>query len=444
MRSIAHMLASLILFGGLTVASAGTDPVVSINVESAQATEGDIFAPARFSVMRTGSVAGGLLVLFEVIGTSTAAGGDWSSEQLLPLSTNLRRFTFPEGASAVDIDLVATADNMVEGQETLTLRLANGSYTIDPDSVDPFDITFVDDPPAVTLDLNPGAITEGGVSGSMAISRSGGDLSTPLDVLCVFDRGTAEPDFDFLIEQVTSGPRSVISIAADETDVMRSITPLSDNLVEGVEQIRFAIVPATSDTDSYIITSATDLLSLGDNPPHVAIAARDSNAAESGNPAAFRMTRSGGATDSILPVYVELSGTANAPGQPSPDFLMELSIDVNGFVVPMPAGVTILDILVEPIADLDDHEDDETVVLSIRSDFGEYLVDANQQTAVVIIQNVPQWIFSDSFEPAMADGWAKYCAGSKSYRAQPWRYYPSGDRMADLLTGEWMPHCQFQ
>lgn len=436
LRSVLFIIAC-----GVTSASfAGTLPEVSVTQGVAQTSEAG-GAAATLTFTRTGSTSQQLLVYFEPVAGSEAANSDWSSDEIINLSGR-QGFIIPVDVSVYQAEITADPDNMVEGPESLLQSLMpRSTYTIASGSEGAFETVLLDDPPEVSIELNPVSVIEGGPPGSVTLTRTGGDMTNQLGVQVFFNTGTATIGQDFVVEGETSTEQRLVIIDNDQTSETRAITPQTDNDVEGDESITFEIVPSTSSSNNYVIVGATDSITLVDDVATVSIAALDSEASESGDPGVFRISRSGGDIDTQLFVYLERSGTAAAPGQVPRDYDMDLSQNANGRFVLMPAQASTFDILVEPLFDMDEGENDETVILSIRDDIGEYLVDMAQQTATVIIENVPELVFTDGFEPPAA----KACVSAKDVRLEPWRYYWTtgkvDGKVADLAKGTWLARC---
>jgi glucose/arabinose dehydrogenase len=98
-----------------------SDEVVTVAATDATAAEGGPDT-GRFTVRRTGSTAGALIVYYMVTGTATA-GSDY---RLLPVSV-----TIPAGARSVSITVTPIDDGGVEGIETVVLTLApRATYTL--------------------------------------------------------------------------------------------------------------------------------------------------------------------------------------------------------------------------------------------------------------------------------------------------------------------------
>lgn len=436
-----HLGRWAIVLAGATLlfsnAFAGTLPEVSVTQGISQTSEAGGSA-ATFTFSRTGSTSQQLLVYFEPVTGSEAANSDWSSDEIRNLGSGRRGIIFPEDVSTYEAEIVAIPDNMVEGAESLLQSLMpRSTYTIASGSEATFDTTLVDDPPAVTIELTHDSIIEGGSPGAMTLARSGGDTSVQLGVQVFFNAGTASVGPDFVVEGETPTPQRLIIIDANQTSETRAVTPQMDNEVEGDETITFEIRPSTSSSSNYIITNDTDSITLFDDVAEVSIASLDPDASESGDPGVFRISRTGGDIDSQLIVYLDRSGTAAAPGQVPRDYDMDLSQNANGRFILIPAQAAMFDILVEPLFDSDEGEDDETVILTIRDDIGEYVVDMTQQTATVTIQNVPELVFASGFEPPTA----KACVSNKDYRRDFWRYHTTSDGIVDLILGELVSPC---
>lgn len=373
---------------------AGTLPEVSVTQIESQTSEVSGSPPAVFQFTRTGSTEQQLLVYFEPVAGSEALGNDWTSDEIIQLGGGRRGFIFPPDEATYLVEIRADQDNQVEGTEALLQKLQpRATYVIAPGNDIVLQTDLLDDPPEVTIELSPDEISEGGAPGALTLTRSGGDLTIGLGVQVFLNDGTANIGQDFTVEGLVSTPHRTIIIPSDQTSEIRSIMAEADNLIEGNETIGIQILPL----DNYVVVTPSDSIDLIDDAPIVAIAAIDAEASEAGDTGTFRISRSGGSAAIQLFVHLERSGTASPPGSVPRDYDMDLSQNALGFFVLVPADELEFDVLVEPLADMEDSEPDETVILTIRDDIGEYLVDPTQMTDTVIIENVPDGVFSDRF-----------------------------------------------
>lgn len=117
---------------------AAAAPIVNITAIDANATEtgGDT---GTFRISRTGSTVGPLTVNY-VVATGT---GQATSADYLPTLSGV--ITIPAGQLFIDITITPVNDNLVEGNETVTLTLGDtGSYDVGPNKI--ATITIADNP----------------------------------------------------------------------------------------------------------------------------------------------------------------------------------------------------------------------------------------------------------------------------------------------------------
>ncbi|MBL1179034.1 DUF4347 domain-containing protein [Pantanalinema sp. GBBB05] len=106
-------------------------PVLSIAATDATATEGP-GDPGIFRISRT-TTTGDLQVNLTIDGSSTASASDYTlSGGSITVSGSNVQVTIPDGQSFVDVNLAAIAEavGFAEGNDTLRLNLAAGSYAI--------------------------------------------------------------------------------------------------------------------------------------------------------------------------------------------------------------------------------------------------------------------------------------------------------------------------
>jgi VCBS repeat-containing protein len=143
------------------IASAGGPmlPIVGVTASDADASEQGL-DPGTFSITRSGSTVGDLLVLYDLSGSATA-GADYEA---LPGSA-----TIPDGASSTDVTILPIDDAEAEGGETVVLTIApDATYTIGSDTDT---VTIADDDTVATWFYADGETTTYG-------SRQGSYLDT--------------------------------------------------------------------------------------------------------------------------------------------------------------------------------------------------------------------------------------------------------------------------
>jgi acetyl esterase/lipase len=272
---------------------------------TAAADASEAGAAGRFTVSRTGSTAAPLTVRWALAGTA-AAGSDFTAP--------VESATIPAGAASINVNVTPAADSLVEGDETVELRLAfDPAYRID-DAKSAARITLADNDggaglPVVTLQATDAAGAETGPDpGTFTVSVAGsfaGSLTVRYTVA-----GTAENGTDY-------APLSgAVTIPAGQTAATIAIDPLADGRLENAETVFVALAP----TAAYAIgaPAAAGLVladvDLDTTKPIVSVSATDPTAAEPGGDAgAFTVTRTG-STSSSLPIELALGGSAQNGG----------------------------------------------------------------------------------------------------------------------------------
>ncbi|MGE0102664.1 MAG: lamin tail domain-containing protein [Blastocatellales bacterium] len=119
-----------------TIGDGSSTPIVNIQATDADAAETGNNT-GTFRITRTGATVGPLIVSYTVAtGPGQATAGDYT-----PTLTGAA--TIPSGQTFVDITITPVKDNLVEGDETLTLTLGDtGSYDVGPNRT--ATITIVD------------------------------------------------------------------------------------------------------------------------------------------------------------------------------------------------------------------------------------------------------------------------------------------------------------
>jgi RHS repeat-associated protein len=318
----------------------------------------------RFRVVRSGTTVGDLTVTLDIGGTATA-GTDYT-----PLSSTV---VIPDGQSSVEVDVVPLADNETEPTELVTIAIVSSSE-YKAGSPGDTSVRIFDDPPSgesllVVQAIDPVSSEYQTSTGRFRLIRLG-DLSSQ-----------------------TSVPLDVAGDAVPTTDY--GALPASGELSAGVAAVGFTVTPVSDIVDEF---TESVILSLGSVPGSVVVPApayvliRDKDqlvtieavvdAAEGGEPGAFRFTRSGDAsqiaTQSLVVQYT-VAGTA-IPGS---DF-----VALSGQVV-IPAGETETTLTLEAIDDLL-YDPDETVALTLDGSAGTFLLGTLYTATVTIIDDDPR------------------------------------------------------
>jgi hypothetical protein len=310
-------------------------PVVTVTSTDSAAEIGP--HPGTFTLARTGPTTFALTVFYTMAG-SARNGIDYAA---VPTS-----LTIPAGSAAVTLTITPIADTEVEGTEFVDIVVDPSlAYVVGIPGIAVMSLT---DSVVLTVEAtDPDASEVGPDPGAFTFTRTGGDLTTALAFL-VSRSGTASGgDYSGL-------GGGIVTIPAGQASVAVPITPLPDNLVEGVETLTVTIVPAAAFT---IGGSGSATLTIADDPAVVGVTPTDPDAAELGaDPGVFTFTRSGGNLAAALTVLITIGGTAAN----SQDYAV-----VSG-VLTIPAGQPSATAVITPSPD-NQVEGAETVVVTLRA-----------------------------------------------------------------------------
>ncbi|MDH4066589.1 MAG: hypothetical protein OEW19_19480, partial [Acidobacteriota bacterium] len=312
-----------------------------------------------FVVARTGPTAGALTVFLDVSGAATE-GVDYQS-----LGGSV---TIPAGAASAPVVVAPIDDSLVEGAELVVVSLRpNADYEVVTPGIAALTIADDDLAQVTIAATDPNASEAGQDAATFTLTRNG-DLTAPLTAFLASSGSAVAADYEALSLMVT--------FPASQPNVMVTLTPRADNLLEGPEELTLTILP----NFSYVVGSpAAATVTIADDPVVVSVVAADPDAMEAGlDPGAFLLTRSGGNTAAALSVAVSIGGTAT----PNRDYV------VIGGVATIPAGQTTVTI---PVILLPDNlvEAAETVAITISPGTGTVYAVGSPSSATVTIADDP-------------------------------------------------------
>ncbi|HVE40579.1 MAG TPA: S8 family serine peptidase [Planctomycetota bacterium] len=231
--------------------STATLPEVTVTATDPDASE-DATEPGVFTIRRSGSTTGDLVITFTVSG-SAASGTDYAS-----LGTSV---TIPSGAASATVTLQPVDDGIIEGSETVILTLAAGiSYSVGTPKTATVTIHDNDFPPVVTVAATTaGAAEEGLAPGTFTFTRTGSDTSASLTVKFAVS-GTATSGTDY------ASIGTSVTIPAGSASATKTVTPIEDTDVEGDETVLVTLV-ADAGYDIGAASSATVTIAENDVPP---------------------------------------------------------------------------------------------------------------------------------------------------------------------------------
>ena len=371
-------------YAQVSIADNDGPPVVSIAATDPIASEPGLpEGTATFTLTRIGGdLAAPLTVSYSNAWFDSAtAGVDYEA---LPGTV-----TFEPGQATATITITPIDDLVGENPETVSLQLNNpvdGTYIVDW-SNSFATATILDDDggiPVVTWEATVPTVVEGsGGAATVTLTRTGGNLNTPLTVnyyTGLYTPGTARSGVDYQTLPY------IVTFAAGSSTATIDVVPIDDALGEQDETVVLSL-GFFDPTGTYAIgaSSDTELTILDDDGGQAAVslAVTDPRAMEaSADPATFTITRAGGNLNAPLTVsYFYSSGTA----EPGVDF-QSLPLQVT-----FAAGQTSATIDIVPIED-NISEPDETVSLFLpESADGDYRIDypAGYFGTVIIADGAP-------------------------------------------------------
>jgi len=205
-------------------------PVVTIAATDPNAAE-SASDTGTFTVSRTGPTTSSLTVNYTVGGTATN-GTDYST---VPGSV-----TILAGASSAPITVTPVDDAVFEGDETVILTLASGTYIIGAQNSATVTIADNDLPTVMIQATTPTASEAGATTGAFAVSRTGPTTSSLTVNYTVGGTATNGTDYSSL-----SGS---VMIPAGFPSATITITPVDDALVEGSETVILTLASGTGYT----------------------------------------------------------------------------------------------------------------------------------------------------------------------------------------------------
>ncbi|MGQ0626783.1 MAG: beta strand repeat-containing protein, partial [Phycisphaerales bacterium] len=342
-----------------TVTIADNEPAVSIRAIDVTAGEANDNI-ARFSVTRTGTRSGNLIVMYTLSGTATN-GTDY--EMLTGM------VTIPDGEASATIVITPLDDTTGEAPETVIVTLAEDAAYAITANMSMVTATISDNEPVVTVVASRStALETGPTAGRFTVSRTG--VRTDALVVNYTISGTATDGADFV---TLSG---MVTIAAGAASATIDVLAINDVFGEDAESVILTIAPGAGYAEGAPAASATVMII--DNEPTVTVQALDSSASEQGpNGGSFIVTRSGPNTNGLTVTYT-VGGTATAGA----DYAA-----LSGTVT-IPAGASSAVITLVPIDD-GLGEAPETVTLTLSGNTGYRVVESTGNRAVTIADNEP-------------------------------------------------------
>ncbi len=328
----------------LAAVTLADDDLAVITIEASDPSAGEAGPDNGVFVLRRSAGASQALDVF-LSRTGSASNSDYSG---LPGGSAFLA-SFDPGSLETVLTVSPEPDNLVEGEETIIITV-DPALTYVVGSPSEALVTIADDPAIVEV-TSDGSASEAGLDPAVfTFTRTGGDLTLPLNVHFSLT-GTAANNSDY---EFTTSP---ITIPAGASSADLVVLPKADNSVEGNETI-VVTVQATTSVMPGVTSSATVVLS--DDPPVVRVVAVDASASELGpDPGELVFERTGGDLSRELPVFVSRGGSAT-------NGVDYESIGGSVFIVAIPAQSSTASVVIVPRDDPDD-EGFEDVILTIMA-----------------------------------------------------------------------------
>ena len=332
------------------------DPVVTVTASDPTAMEGADTATFRLSRTGTQTQLGApLSVAFTLNGTASAA--DYT---LAPLTAN-----FGANEATVDLTVTPVNDGLPESPESVILTVnpgtgyqagqpASATVTIN-DAPDPDPAVSVMALDAAAVEPNPTAD-----NGTFQLTRTGSaaKLANALTVSFTLN-GTATNGSDYATLQLTA------EFAANVATANVTVTPLGDTLTEGSESV---VLTLASGAGYQLGSPLSATVTIADPPlPQVRMEVPDNDAHELGNTGRYRVIRTGNLS-TPLTVTLRWGGTATFGSFASGgDYLVSGADNnnVNPTTLTFEAGMSEMDITVEPFQDTVSEPLGETIELTV-------------------------------------------------------------------------------
>ncbi|MDB9467245.1 Calx-beta domain-containing protein, partial [Dolichospermum circinale CS-539/09] len=286
--------------GAVTGTIANDDATITLAVSPSSVLE-DGTTNLIYTFTRTGYTATALTVNYDITGTAD------SSDYTGATPGTGKTITFAAGATTATLTIDPTADNIVEGDETVLLNLTAGDgYTISTTTAVTGTITN-DDLPIISVaatDSDAGETATGITPnpGTFTLTRTG-DLTQAITVNYTLS-GIATNGADY------SSLPGTVNFAAGVSSATVTVTPTDDNIFEGTET---AILTLATGAGYILGTTTSATVNITDNDPQPSISINDVSVTEGNSGttnATFTLTLSHPSSQPITVNYATADGTA--------------------------------------------------------------------------------------------------------------------------------------
>jgi Domain of unknown function (DUF4347)/FG-GAP-like repeat/Calx-beta domain/RTX calcium-binding nonapeptide repeat (4 copies)/FG-GAP repeat len=344
------------------------DPV-SVQFSSAtyQVNENGMVIGTAITVNRTGDTGSPGSVQVQLT-NGTATGGTQPFNIGTDFNNGIQTINFGIGETSKTITIPVNDDNLMEGNENLTLSLVNPSANLFLGTQNTANLTLVDnDPVSVQFSQTSYQVDENGtvIGAGIRVNRIG-DATNPANVKVQLTNGTAtggtQPfgvttDFDNSIQTINFG--------SGETSKTLTIAIANDNFVEGNEDLSLALVDPSANL--VLGSQNTATVTIVDNDFPVVTLTAAANPSESGSTnGTFALALDNPAPGGLTVNFNTIGSTANNPS----DYIFDLAgstnitaIGTNSFTVA--PGVTSATLAVKPVDDAEIEPEGETIQVNL-------------------------------------------------------------------------------
>ncbi len=330
-------------------------PVVTLAIADGTASEPGTDT-GRFTVTRTGDLAGALYVGVAFTGTATPGRDYQAPEPLVYLAP---------GAASASVVVTALDDQESEPSETVVPTLLAGAGYALGSTISGTITIKDDDAQVVTIVASDANAREAGPlhAGQVKVSRTG-SLAAALTVALTVG-GTATPGTDYLALPATA------IIAAGAASATVAVTPLDDALPEGPETV---VVQVAAGAGYTLGASSTATVTIADDEQAVSLAVANDAAREgTADIGSITVVRTSTNLTAALIVLYAVTGTATA-GTDYTALSGSITIPANAASATI-AVVPKTDAAAEPI---------ETVVVTLTAQPGYAIIGQSQATVQLL------------------------------------------------------------
>lgn len=333
------------------------DEIPTVTIAATDASGNENGDPIRFTLTRTGSTAGTLLVHYAV-GGEALHGTDYLA---LPGFVN-----FEAGSATAVVDVFPVQDAHGEPSQTVSLQLRSSAIYVSglPSNAT---ATIVDDGdlPVVAVTLTDGGVVEAPTAnvGTFRITTTGTGTGNITVNYTITGTATSGVDFTALSGSVVMGKNATTTL---------TVTPLDDALLENAETVVLTLQPSSS--YQLDLQSASTMVVEDDDSVNMISVTATTNSVSEGGAGKFYVSRTTGIA-SAVDVTLAWSGTATA------------GTDYTALATTVTIPATAAGVVVN-LAALSDStvEGTETVVATVLPDAGDppaYGIESAQATLVI-------------------------------------------------------------